>query len=147
MNIQLIPVLASEFDTLFTVVKQGIYPYVEKLFGWDDDFQKQRLLEEYEPSWFYWLYIDNISIGMLCYKPYANSLHIHLLIIFPEFQNRGFGYLVMSHIHESAKTANRKSITLSSFVLNKDAIRFYKKLGYQLVECENDFQSFKIEIT
>lgn len=147
MNIELLPVLASEFDTLFAAVKQGIYPYVEKVFGWDDGFQKRRLLEEYEPNWFYWIYFDKIRIGILCYKPYLNSLHIHLLIIFPHFQNRGFGDSIMTYVHELASADNRKSITLSSFILNKGAVRFYERLGYQIVESEDDFQSFKIGIT
>lgn len=147
MNIELLPVLASEFDTLFAAVKQAIYPYVEKVFGWDDCFQKQRLVEEYELSWFYWVCINKSRIGILCYKPYANSWHIHLLIIFPEFQNRGFGYSIMTYVHELAKTDGRKTITLSSFIMNKGAISFYERLGYQIVASEDDFQSLKFEIT
>ena len=53
----------------------------------------------------------------------------------------------MTDVHELASADNRKSITLSSFILNKGAVRFYERLGYQIVESEDDFQSFKIGIT
>lgn len=146
MTIKLEPVLQSEFDHLFAIVKQALYSYVDKVFGWDDDFQKRRLVEEYETDWFYWIYADAIRIGMLCFKPYDNAFHIHLLIVFPQYQNRQFGKSVIAYIHNLAKLEGRERITLSSFVQNTGAIAFYKRLGYQVVETEDDFLSFALQI-
>ena len=146
MTLKLEPVLKSEFDELFAIVKQALYPYVDKVFGWDDDFQKRRLVEEYEPEWFYWIYTDTIRIGMLCFKPYDNAFHIHLLIVFPQYQNRQLGKSVMAYIHYLAKQEGRGRITLSSFINNTGAVAFYKRLGYQVVETESDFLSFALQI-
>ncbi len=38
MDIKLRPIESEEFDSLFSVVKQGIYSHVDAVFGWDDDF-------------------------------------------------------------------------------------------------------------
>ncbi|NOE50295.1 GNAT family N-acetyltransferase, partial [Vibrio cholerae] len=43
MDIKLRPIESEEFDSLFSVVKQGIYSHVDAVFGWDDDFQRNRL--------------------------------------------------------------------------------------------------------
>ena len=39
MDIKLRQIESEEFDSLFSVVKQGIYSHVDAVFGWDDDFQ------------------------------------------------------------------------------------------------------------
>ena len=147
MNIKLVPILTSEFDTLFKVVKRAIYPYVDKVFGWNDAFQRRRLVEEYDPSWFYWVFTEGTCVGMLCYKPYEDKFHIHFLIIFPEFQNQGFGESVMAYVYHLAKKEGRKCITLSSFVHNVGAIKFYKRLGCRIIEKEDDFLSLALKIS
>lgn len=43
MGIELADVPKSEFEGVFAAIKQGIYPYVESVFGWDDEFQRERL--------------------------------------------------------------------------------------------------------
>lgn len=145
MTLRLQPVLPSEFDTVFTVVKQAIYPYVEAVFGWDDDFQRRCLVEEYQPEWFYWVYVHAERIGLLCFKPYDNAIHVHLLVVFPGYQNCRFGESIMSHVHELARVEGRERVTLSSFVRNTGAIAFYRRLGYQVVETEDDFLTFELQ--
>ena len=145
MTIKLQPILPAEFDDLFAIVKQAIYPYVEAVFGWDDDFQRRRLVEEHQPEWFYWVYVHAERIGLLCFKPYDNAIHVHLLIVFPDYQNQKLGQLIMSYVHDLAKVEGRERITLSSFVLNTGAIAFYKRLGYQVVEIEDDFLTFELQ--
>nr|MCD6704464.1 GNAT family N-acetyltransferase [Vibrio cholerae] len=55
MDIKLRPIESEEFDSLFSVVKLGIYSHVDAVFGWDDDFQRNRLKRDYDPSWFHWV--------------------------------------------------------------------------------------------
>ena len=147
MTPRLQSVLPSEFDTVFTVVKQAIYAYVEAVFSWDDDFERRRQVEEYQPEWFYWVYAHAERIGLLCFKPYDNAIHVHLLVVFPEYQNRRLGESIMSYVHELARVEGRERITLSSFVGNTGAIAFYRRLGYQVVETEDDFLNFELEIS
>lgn len=37
----------SEFEQVFATVKQGIFDLVDEVFGWDDEFQRQRLHTDY----------------------------------------------------------------------------------------------------
>ncbi|MEZ9684335.1 GNAT family N-acetyltransferase [Vibrio atlanticus] len=133
-NIQLQLVSNSEFEELFTCVKQGLFIHVDNVFGWDDDFQRQRLINDYHPSWFHWIYSENEKVGLVCFKPYDNAYHIHLLIISPQYQGQSLGKKVMSLIHEKAHQEQRNQVTLSSFRSNTRAISFYQALGHQIVD-------------
>lgn len=83
MEIERVGIASSEFEQCFAAVKEGIFSYVEAVFGWDDDVQRERLTNEYEPHWFSWILLGGERVGLLCCKPYEDALHIHLLIIFP----------------------------------------------------------------
>ncbi|MFA0709989.1 GNAT family N-acetyltransferase [Vibrio splendidus] len=133
-NIQFQLVSNHEFEELFACVKQGIFIHVDDVFGWDDDFQHQRLLNEYHPSWFHWVYRENKRVGLACFKPYDNAYHIHLLIILPQYQGHTLGKEVMTLMHKRAMEEQREQVTLSSFRSNTRAISFYQSLGYRVVD-------------
>lgn len=139
MEITLKPILAQEYGLRFSTVKEALFEHVDAVFGWDDDFQRKRLIGEYDPTWFYWIYKNNQRIGLLCFKPYDNSYHVHLLIVLPDFQNQGLSQMTMDYVHQLAQAEQRKSITLSSFIRNEKALTFYKKLGYDITCVESDF--------
>ncbi|ELE1909304.1 GNAT family N-acetyltransferase [Vibrio vulnificus] len=146
MDIQLIQIENDEFESLFSVVKQGLYSHVDAVFGWCDEFQVNRLKNDYEPHWFHWVYINNTQVGLLCFKPYENAFHVHLLIVFPEFQNRQLGGRVMNVVHEMAREQGRSHVTLSSFTRNESAVRFYKSLGYKVTESDENFLSLSLQV-
>ena len=136
-NIQLRLVPSSEFEELFAFVKQGLFIHVDNVFGWEDDFQRKRLLNDYHPSWFHWIYHKNERVGLVCFKTYGNTYHIHLLIISPQYQGQSLGKKAMLLIHNKARQEQRNQVTLSSFRSNTRAISFYQALGYQIVD-DND---------
>jgi len=146
MDIQLIQIENDEFESLFSVVKQGLYSHVDAVFGWCDEFQVNRLKNDYESHWFHWVYINNTRVGLLCFKPYENAFHVHLLIVFPEFQNQQLGGRVMNVVHEMAREQGRSHVTLSSFTRNESAVRFYKSLGYKVTESDENFLSLSLQV-
>ncbi|MFS1907386.1 GNAT family N-acetyltransferase [Vibrio lentus] len=138
----------SEFEELFACVKQGLFIHVDSVFGWDDDFQRQRLLNDYHPSWFHWVYRGKERIGLVCFKPYDNAYHVHLLIIFPQYQGHSLGKEVMYLIHKRATEERREQVTLSSFRSNTRAISFYQALGYQIVDdSDENFVGMTLTLT
>ncbi|MCS3834246.1 ribosomal protein S18 acetylase RimI-like enzyme [Aeromonas veronii] len=146
MDIQLIQIEIDEFESLFSVVKQGLYSHVDAVFGWCDEFQVSRLKNDYEPHWFHWVYFNHTQVGMLCFKPYENAFHVHLLIVFPQFQNQKLGARVMNMVHEIAREKGLSHVTLSSFTRNESAVRFYKSLGYKVTESDGNFLSLSLQV-
>ncbi|WP_333918201.1 GNAT family N-acetyltransferase [Vibrio crassostreae] len=145
MQLQLVS--SSESEELFACVKQGIFEHVDNVFGWDDEFQRNRLSNDYHPSWFHWVYRDSQKVGLTCFKPYDNAYHAHLLIIFPQHQSQKVGQKVMMLIHNKARLEQRNQVTLSSFRDNTRAIQFYEALGYQVVDdSDEDFVGMALSL-
>ena len=144
MSIKFQPIRDYQSNEVFDTIKNGLFPFVEKVFGWDDSFQKERIRKEYKNEWFQWVIFNGTKVALLCSKPYKQAIHIHLLIVFPDFQSKGIGRKIMEHIQDKARTESR-DITLSSFKCNNKAISFYQKLGYEIIEEENDFLSFQLK--
>ncbi|EKO3904422.1 GNAT family N-acetyltransferase [Vibrio fluvialis] len=136
----------SEFEQVFATVKQGIFDLVEAVFGWDDEFQRQRLRTDYQWAWFHWIVRSGERVGLICFKPYDNAYHVHLLIIFPHYQNQAIGQSVMEQLATMGQEEQRSAITLSSFASNHAAIRFYQRLGYRITEQEADFVSMALRL-
>ena len=84
----------------------------------------------------------------MCFKPYDNAYHVHLLIIFPQYQGQSLGKEVMSlsYIREPSEE-QREQVTLSSFRSNTRAISFYQALGYLVVdEGDDDFVGMTLNL-
>ncbi|MCG9629335.1 GNAT family N-acetyltransferase [Vibrio sp. Isolate30] len=140
-------ILPSEAEAQFSVIKEALYSHVDAVFGWDDEYQRQRVNNDYQQDWFYWIDDGDDRVGLVCYKPYQNAYHVHLLIIFTPHQNRKLGYRVMRDIQDLAIKEKRETITLSSFRRNQPAIAFYQRLGYQITDdSEADFVSMSLRI-
>ncbi|MCZ8498727.1 GNAT family N-acetyltransferase [Vibrio lentus] len=83
----------------------------------------------------------------MCFKPYDNAYHVHLLIISHQYQDQSLG---KKSCHASTKKLQSRVTTKPShsveFRSNTRAISFYQALGYQIVDdsdedCRDDSQS------
>ena len=133
-------------EELFQVVKQGLYNHVDAIWGWSEDFQRERLRTNYEPEWFHWIVWADQRAGMICFKRVDHAIHVHLLLIFPEFQNQGLGRKVMESVREIAVQEKREKVTLSTFLRNVSATRFYQGMGYQVIGKEEHFLSLSLSL-
>jgi len=129
-------------EEIFRLTKTGLFPFVDEVFGWDDEFQKQRMRDDYEPEWFHWVFEGDQRIGYVCFKPYEQALHLHLLVLEQAYTGLGYGKRVMEAIHKKA-TDERRDITLSSFKCNERAVHLYKSLNYEVTEEEAHFLLFR----
>lgn len=141
------PIIKDEWPQIFTIYKQALFEHVEAVFGWDDAFQKQRLAQEYDRDWFHWVYHKHEKVGLVCFKPTAHSLHLHLIVIFPNYQRKGLAKAVIQQIETLALESSKTCVTLSSFTRNQSAIHFYQKLDYQITERDSDFLSIQKLVT
>lgn len=121
----------SDHNEAFLLYKAALKPIVEEAFGWDENFQKDRFRNKYEPSWFHWIEANSQRVGYVCFFETASELHVSLLIIFDDFRNKKYGRNIMETLQQRAFQKSLK-VTLSSFKNNTGAIRFYKNMGYDI---------------
>jgi len=63
-------------------------------------------------------------------NPDESACIIHRLCVLPDYQNKGIGSGLLSHIEEQARSIGYKSIRLDVFSENPYALRLYEKKGY-----------------
>lgn len=142
MTIEFEPIDPREMDDVFNMMKAGLHDFVREVYGWDEDYQRQRMNNCYQPQWFYWIVFEGINIGFICFKKIDQQLHIHFLVVAPQFQGRGLGKKTMQRVHKIADTESRL-VTLSCFKSNTQAITFYQSLGYLAASEDAYFFNFQ----
>lgn len=128
---------AVEIGEAYSVFKKYMHPFIESSLGWDENFQKSGFTKKLQSDWFYWITENKQKLGLLCYRSKAASIHIHLLIIFEQFQGSGIGEEVTKYLIAEAKKV-QMPVTLSCFKNNQIALNLYRKLDFQ-VEAEDEF--------
>jgi ribosomal protein S18 acetylase RimI-like enzyme len=114
--------------------------YIETVFGWNEEFQRQRFEREY-PSHKTFLILHGAMIaGFVVLKCESEEIHLSLLLLHPEFQSFGIGTHVMELILAQAKSLD-VPVTLSCFRKNDQAMKFYARLGF-LITYEDAHFSF-----
>ncbi|CAG9226884.1 Ribosomal protein S18 acetylase RimI-like enzyme [Paraburkholderia tropica] len=141
---ELIPIAEGQTDrqALFALYQSSLHDYIDQTFGWDDAFQQARFNTSYRDADFEWIAQGKEIAGYLALSHEAQAVHVSLLIVKPEFRNRGIGRAVMRTIMSRASQSNR-SITLSCFLCNHDAVRFYESLGFQIEAKDEHFVTYR----
>lgn len=143
-HLHLVPLTKIELPFLYEKFKEGLYDVSEKAFGWEESFQYERFMKAYRPEWFYFIEDGSKRIGYVCFQSEKQELHLHLLIIFKEFQSKGFGKSAMAIIEKMARD-KKLSITLSTLKNNTQAVELYKKLGYTIYNQDEYFYEMRLE--
>ena len=137
-------ILSSHEETVFDIYRTYLYPYIKEAFGWNTEFQKARFIKSYSHADFSWIDCAGETCGVLCSKESVAELHIHLLIIFEKYQGVGLGRAVMEMLRKNAVN-NAKPIRLSSFKVNRQAVTFYRSIGYAELSQDEHFYDFELD--
>ena len=132
----------DDFDFLFNLKKDNFKWYVDKIWGWNDNDQKQRLMQDLNE------HLEHKRIIIVDGKPigvYAvhitddGDLFINEISILKEYQNKGIGRKIL----ESQLKDNRKNGIRTILQVFKDnpAKKLYESLGFTVYgETETHYQ-------
>ena len=73
------------------------------------------------------LFLNNVPIGTGRFFIENDEYHIGRVAILKNYQNKGYGSIILKELENKIRTLGGNKIVLSS---QKQAIGFYKKLGY-----------------
>ena len=122
----------DDFELILNLKTLGMKWYIEKLYGWDDEVQKQKTLNELNKN------IDNMKVivvdgrdvGITTFCENDDNYQVGLIIIHPDYQNKGIATNIISEYIKTAKT-NKKRIIIKTYKENP-AQKLYKKLGFEV---------------
>ena len=132
----------DDFDFLFELKKQNFKLYVDKIWSWNDDDQKQRLKQDLKEHLQHKriILLDNKEVGIYVVHITENGdLFINEISILKEYQNKGIGRKILE---EQLKENHKKGIrTILQVFKENPAKRLYEKLGFKVYgETETHYQ-------
>ena len=130
----------SDSEFVFTVKKAAFREYVEQVWGWDDDYQRELHNRRFDSQDLRIIQFRGTDVGFLATSSTPNILKINQLFILPEYQRKGIGSACMMRIVDVA-SLEVKSVALQVLKVNTRGVTFYQRLGFTIVgESSTHFQ-------
>jgi len=132
----------EDFDFLFELKKENFKWYVDKIWGWEDEDQKERLRQDLQEhlSRKKIIMIEDKAIGVYAvHITEDGDCFINEISILKEYQHKGIG----SHILAKQLKENRENKIRTILQVFKDnpAKELYNKLGFKIYgETETHYQ-------
>ena len=134
---------ASDSEFVFTVKKAAFREYVEQVWGWNDDYQRELHNRRFVPQDFHIIQFRGTDVGFMATSSTPDTLKVNQLFILPEYQGKGIGSACMTRIVDDTSLEG-KSVALQVLKVNTRGIAFYQKLGFLIVgESSTHFQMEK----
>lgn len=124
---------ASDSEFVFAVKKAAYREYVEEVWGWDDDYQRERHNREFvSEENFRIIQFRGTDIGFLIMSRTSDTLKVNQIYILPEYQGRGIGSACLTRIIDDA-SIEQKSVALQVLKVNTRGVALYQRLGFTIV--------------
>ncbi|MDH4156207.1 MAG: GNAT family N-acetyltransferase [candidate division Zixibacteria bacterium] len=114
----------------FRTKKAAFGKYVEAVWGWDEEEQRQLHERRFASQEFQVIQVSDIDVGIFATVRQPDCIRVHQMFILPEYQNRGIGAACMMRIIEEA-AASRLPVRLRVLKINSRAIAFFRRLGFR----------------
>ena len=123
---------ASDSEFVFTVKKAAFREYVEQVWGWDDNYQRELHDRRFASQDLRIIQFCGTDVGFLATSRSRATLKVDQLYILPEYQGRGIGSACMARVLDDANF-RQKPVVLQVLKVNIRGIVFYQRLGFIIV--------------
>jgi GNAT superfamily N-acetyltransferase len=121
---------AEDFDFARGVKLEGLRPYIEKLWGWDDETEERQFRENFDPATATIISGEHGNVGYYELVDRGFELFLAGLYIDARFRGRGLGTAVLRDLKALARA---RQLPLALRVLKPNpARRLYERLGFRV---------------
>jgi len=124
--------LESDIEPMMHIGHEGIRPYVEQLWGWDQADQERRFRENFDLTRIKIVMIDGQDVGYLDVENHYNHVFLAGIYIDRQYRRRGIGAELIGDILSSCRSL-RKPLRLR-VLCSYSAQHLYARLGFRQVE-------------
>lgn len=121
--------MAGDLEFIFELHKATLGPYVDQVWGWDDDDQRAYLDRTIDIATTQIIVVDGVDTGRLNLADQDGDVYIGLIEVDTDFQRQGIGTRILRDVLDEAFNAGR-GVRLSVLKVNSDAYRLYQRLGF-----------------
>lgn len=134
----------NDTDFILELKEYGMKWYIEKIYGWDKDVQKEKTVHELDRhiNDMKVIVVDNKDIGITTFYKENDAYVVGLTLIHPDYQSKGIATKLLSGYIKKAKDENKRIIT-KAFKENR-ACDLYERLGFNVEKEDNTHKYFVI---
>lgn len=119
----------EDFEFLWQLHRSGLKPYVERIWGWDEEWQFNRFRENFDPaSQEVILYRGEVA-GTLIAERREENIFLAYIAVAPAYRGQGLGTAVIQEL--LAKAATKKVPVILKVLKGNPAKRLYERLGFE----------------
>ena len=128
--------IQNDFEDAYNIKKDALQSYVEKTWGWNEQFQRNYHEKYFEPKNLKIIEVENKPIGSLKVINEKNYTFLSELFIMKKYQSKKIGSTIINYYIKNAK-AGKKAIKLQVLRSNGRVVQLYMKLGFKTYEVDN----------
>lgn len=123
------PIRPSDRDSLYEIHKAAMHPYVDSVWGWDEDVQRE-FWKRTAHDGVQVIEWKGESAGYLDLQWHPDHADIVNIVLAPVFQGRGIGEAIITGIAAEARQRNM-DVRLQVLKVNPRAHALYRRLGFE----------------
>ncbi len=131
----------NDKEWIFSLYVLTMKVYIERTWGWNDEFQKNIFNSNLHPTKFEIVSINNENVGVFLAIEERDHLWLEMLLIYPDRQNKGIGKFIVNKLKK--KSIDLKLPLRLSVIKVNPVISFYEKLGFSVYDEDSDY--YKLE--
>ena len=137
----------NDCDFILNLKELGMKWYIEKIYGWDTDIQREKTKHEIEnhKNDMRIIEIDNNDIGVTTFYEENNEYVVGLIIVHPDYRGKGVATNIIKKYIDIAKK-NNKNIKIKTYKFNP-AKKLYERLGFKIYKEDDTHVYLKIEFS
>ena len=131
-NLRMRNATTEDSEFAYQTKKLAFREYVEKVWGWDEDEQRQLHERRFASQDFQVIQVSDINVGILAVVRQPDCVKVNQIFIVPEYQSRGIGTACITRIIEDA-AVSKLPVQLQVLKVNSRAVTFYQRLGFRSI--------------
>ena len=140
MEITLRPVKPSDHDFRWRLHNAALRVYVEKTWGWDEEWQRSDFAGRFDAATGQIIVVDGVDAGFWWVVEHETEILLASIHLLPEFQNHGIGTTLIRGLIDSTD----KPVRLQVLKVNPARI-LYQRLGFDVFdETETHFKMIRM---
>jgi ribosomal protein S18 acetylase RimI-like enzyme len=131
-SLKLRKVTPSDSEFAYRTKKAAFRQYVEQVWGWDEEEQRQLHVRRYSSQEFSVIQLSGVDVGIMAIVREPHCVKLNQLFILPEHQGKGIGTACTMRVIEDAG-ASELSVRLQVLKVNSRAVAFFQRLGFNSI--------------
>jgi GNAT superfamily N-acetyltransferase len=124
--------IQDDYQWLYDLKVASMRTYVQAVYGWDDEVQKNFFDQGFQPESIQIIVVDDLDAGMFETEHSESGIFLNRIEIHPSFQKRGIGSAIISGIKAEAASQGKKA-WLMVFKINP-ARKLYERMSFTVTE-------------